>query len=123
CIPKLDSVKVKGDQKVGVNIVRRALEEPVRQIVNNTGLEGSIVVQALKEKEGDYGFNAETEKYEPLMAAGVIDPTKVVRIALENAASVSSLLLTTEAVIAEKPEKEKSPPMMPPGGGYGGDMY
>ena len=123
CIPKLDSVKAKGDQKVGVNIVRRALEEPVRQIVNNTGLEGSVVVQALKEKEGDYGFNAETEKYEPLMAAGVIDPTKVVRIALENAASVSSLLLTTEAVIAEKPEKEKSPPMMPPGGGYGGDMY
>ncbi len=124
CIPKLDSVKVKGDQKVGVNIIRRALEEPVRQIVNNIGLEGSVVVQALKEKEGDYGFNAETEKYEPLMAAGVIDPTKVVRIALENAASVSSLLLTTEAVIAEKPEKEKTSPMMPPGGGgYGGDMY
>ncbi len=123
CISKLDSIKAKGDQKVGVEIVRRALEEPVRQIVNNTGLEGSVVVQELKTKTGDQGFNAQTEKYEALIAAGVIDPTKVVRIALENAASVSSLLLTTEAVIAEKPEKEKAAPPMPPGGGYGGDMY
>ncbi len=123
CIPKLDGIKAKGDQKVGVEIVRRALEEPVRQIVNNTGLEGSVVVQELKTKTGDQGFNAQTEKYEALIAAGVIDPTKVVRIALENAASVSSLLLTTEAVIADKPEKEKAPPPMPPGGGYGGDMY
>ncbi|MBN2031208.1 chaperonin GroEL [bacterium] len=123
CIPKLGGIKAKGDQKVGVEIVKRALEEPVRQIVNNTGLEGSVVVQELKSKAGDYGFNAQTEKYEALMEAGVIDPTKVVRIALENAASVSSLLLTTEAIIADKPEKEKSGPPMPPGGGYGGDMY
>ena len=121
-IPTLDNLKVKGDKKVGVAIVKRALEEPVRQIVNNTGLEGSVVVQKLKEKEGGYGFNAQTEKYEDLMVAGVIDPTKVVRIALENAASVSSLLLTTEALVAEKPKEEKMPPM-PPGGGYGGDMY
>jgi len=121
-IPTLDNLKVKGDKKVGVAIVKRALEEPVRQIVNNTGLEGSVVVQKLKEKEGGYGFNAQTEKYEDLMVAGVIDPTKVVRNALENAASVSSLLLTTEALVAEKPKEEKMPPM-PPGGGYGGDMY
>jgi chaperonin GroEL len=122
CLASLETIKTKGDRKVGVEIVRRALEEPVRQIVNNTGLEGSIVVQELKSKEGAYGFNAQTEKYEDLMVAGVIDPTKVVRIALENAASVSALLLTTEALVAEKPKEEKMPPM-PPGGGYGGDMY
>ena len=122
CIPALEKVKASGDRKVGVAIVRRALEEPVRQIVNNTGLEGSVVVQELKTKTGAHGFNAQTEKYEDLLAAGVIDPTKVVRIALENATSVSGLLLTTEAVIAEKPKEEKAPPMPPPGG-YGGDMY
>jgi chaperonin GroEL len=119
----LDKIKAEGDQKVGVNIIRRALEEPLRQIVNNTGLEGSVVVEALKQKTGSQGFNALTEKYEDLLAAGVIDPTKVVRIALENAASVASLLLTTEAVVAEKPKEEKNPPMMPPGGGGYGDMY
>jgi chaperonin GroEL len=118
----LDKIKVKGDQKVGVDIVRRALEEPIRQIANNAGAEGSIVVQKVKEKEGSFGFNAQSEVYEDLLVAGVIDPTKVVRIALENAASVSSLLLTTEAVIAEKPKEEKMPPMPPGGGGYG-DMY
>jgi chaperonin GroEL len=121
-IATLEKTKAEGDQKVGVNIVKRALEEPLRQIVNNTGLEGSVVVEFLKTKTGDHGFNAQTEKYENLMEAGVIDPTKVVRIALENAASVSSLLLTTEAIVAEKPKEEKTPPM-PPGGGYGGDMY
>jgi chaperonin GroEL len=121
-LPELEKTKANGDRKVGLEIIRRALEEPVRQIVNNTGLEGSVVVQELKGKEGAYGFNAQTEKYEDLMAAGVIDPTKVVRIALENAASVSALLLTTEAIIAEKPKEEKMPPMPPGGGGYG-DMY
>ncbi len=121
-IPALDKLKLKGDEKVGMAIIRRAIEEPVRQIVNNTGLEGSVVVQELKGKTGAYGFNAQTEKYEDLMLAGVIDPTKVVRIALENASSVSSLLLTTEALIAEKPKEEKTPPMPPGGGGYG-DMY
>ncbi len=119
-IPVLDKIKLNGDQQIGLEIVKRALEEPVRQIVNNTGLEGSVVVQNLKEHEGNYGFNAQTEKYEDLIEAGVIDPTKVVRTALENAASVSSLLLTTEAIIAEKPEEEKTPPM-PPGGP--GGMY
>lgn len=122
CLPNLETVKAKGDRKVGVEIVKRALEEPVRQIVNNTGLEGSIVVQELKRKEGAQGFNAQTEKYEDLMGAGVIDPTKVVRIALENAASVSGLLLTTEAIVAEKPKEEPPAPPMPPGG-YGGGMY
>jgi chaperonin GroEL len=121
-IPALDKIKAKGDQKVGVNIIRRALEEPVRQIVNNAGLEGSVVVQALKEKAGNEGFDAQAEQYVDMMSAGVIDPTKVVRIALENAASVSSLLLTTEALIAEKKEEKPDMPPMPPGGGMGG-MY
>jgi chaperonin GroEL len=121
-IQALDKVKVDEDQKVGVAIIRRSLEEPLRQIVNNTGLEGSVVVEAVKGKTGSQGFNALTEKYEDLLQAGVIDPTKVVRIALENASSVASLLLTTEALIAEKPKEEKNPPPMPPGGGYG-DMY
>jgi chaperonin GroEL len=122
CLPILEKLKLQGDQNVGMTIVRRSLEEPVRQIVNNTGLEGSVVVQKLKTKTGSEGFNAQTEKYEDLMEAGVIDPTKVVRIALENASSVSSLLLTTEAVIAEKPKEEKEPPMPVGGGGMGG-MY
>ena len=122
-IPVLDKIKVTGDQAVGVAIIRRALEEPVRQIVNNAGLEGSIVVAKLKEGKGNFGFNARTEEYQDLVEAGVIDPTKVVRIALQNAASVASLLLTTEAVIAEKPEENKGGmPAMPPGGGMGG-MY
>ncbi|MFO7891010.1 MAG: chaperonin GroEL [bacterium] len=126
-ITALENLKLKGDQKVGVEIVKKALEEPVRQIVNNTGLEGSLVVQKLKEKSAEIGFNAQTEKYEDLINAGVIDPTKVVRTALENAASVSSLMLTTEAVIADKPEEDKGggAPAMPPGGmgGMGGGMY
>jgi len=117
----LDDLKVEGDMKVGVDIVRRALEEPIRQIAENAGWEGSIVVQKVKEGQGAFGFNAETEQFEDLMEAGVIDPTKVSRIALENAASIAGLLLMTEATVAEKPEKEKTP-AMPPGGGMGG-MY
>jgi len=115
----LDDLKVEGDMKVGVDIVRRALEEPIRQIAENAGWEGSIVVQKVKEGQGAFGFNAETEQFEDLMEAGVIDPTKVSRIALENAASIAGLLLMTEATVAEKPEKEKTP-AMPPGGGMGG---
>jgi chaperonin GroEL len=116
--------KVKGeneDQTIGVEIIRRALEEPIRMIVSNAGWEPSVVVNKVKEGTGDFGFNAQAEKYENLVATGVIDPTKVTRIALENAASVAGLLLTTEATIVEKPEKEKAPPM-PPHGGMG-DMY
>lgn len=119
--------KVEGenvDQTTGVKLVQKALEEPLKQIVNNAGLEGSVVLQKVKEGKDDFGFNAQTEKYENLVKAGVIDPTKVTRTALENAASVASLLVTTEAVVYEKKEKEHSMPPMP-GGGMGdmGGMY
>ncbi len=122
-IPALDKLKLdNGDEQTGVNIVKRAIEEPIRQIAENAGWEGSIVVQKVKEsKEVNFGFNADSEDFGDLMKQGVIDPTKVVRTALENAASVAGLLLMTEATIVEKPEKEKTPPM-PPGGGMGG-MY
>ncbi|MDA0745402.1 MAG: chaperonin GroEL [bacterium] len=106
----------RGDEKIGVEIVRRALEEPMRQIVNNAGLEGAIVVQKVAAGEGAFGFNADTEKYEDLVKVGIVDPTKVTRTALENAASIAGLLLTTEVVIADIPEEEKAPPA-PPGGG------
>jgi chaperonin GroEL len=116
--------KLKGlneDETTGIQIVKRAVEEPLRQIVVNSGIEGSIVVQKIKEGKGDFGFNARTEVYEKLFAAGVIDPTKVTRIALENAASIAGMLLTTECVISDKPEKDK-PAMPPMGGGGMGDM-
>jgi chaperonin GroEL len=117
CIPALEKMKLESDEAIGVDIIRRAVEEPIRQIANNAGAEGSVVVQKVKEGKGAFGYNAQTDKYEDLMKAGVIDPTKVTRIALENAASVASLLLTTEATVVEKPEKEAPPPSMPPGGG------
>ncbi len=106
------------DEQVGVNILRRALEAPIRQIAANSGAEGSIVVAKVRDGEGGFGYNAQTDTYENLVGAGVIDPTKVVRSALQNAASIASLLLTTEAVVVERPEEEK--PAMP--GGGGGDM-
>ncbi|HEY4644333.1 MAG TPA: chaperonin GroEL [Bacteroidota bacterium] len=119
---KLDGLKTENDdQRIGIEIVRRALEEPIRWIVNNAGLEGSVVVNKVKDGKDDFGFNANTEQFENLVKSGVIDPTKVARIALENAASVAGLLLMTEAVVCEKPEKEKVPGMPP--GGMGGDMY
>jgi chaperonin GroEL len=118
--------KLKGgneDETTGIAIVKRALEEPLRQIVANAGIEGSIVVQKVKEGKGDFGFNAKEEEYENLYKAGVIDPTKVTRIALENAASIAGMLLTTECVVADKPKKEE--PHMHPGGapGMGGMDY
>jgi chaperonin GroEL len=117
---KLDELKPENeDQAVGIDIVRKALEEPIRQIVANAGLEPSVIVQKVKEEKDDFGFNAQTEQFENLLESGVIDPTKVVRVALENAASVASLLLTTEAVVFEKPQKEKTPAV--PGGMS--DMY
>ncbi len=119
-IHALDSLKLGADEMTGVNIVRRALEEPIRQISNNAGVEGSIVVDRVKKENGAFGYNAETDTYEDLIKAGVIDPTKVTRIALENAASISGLLLTTQAVISDKPEEEKAPAM--PAGGMGGGM-
>ena len=120
--------KVKGDnedEETGIQIVRRALEEPMRQIVANAGMEGSVVVQKVREGKGDFGYNARTDVYEDLMKAGVIDPTKVARIALENAASIAGMLLTTECVVAEhKDENAPAMPPMPPGGMGGmGGMY
>ncbi|HKV71992.1 MAG TPA: chaperonin GroEL [Gemmatimonadales bacterium] len=110
------------DEKIGVDIVRRAIEEPIRMIAQNAGAEASIVVGKVKEsKDKNFGYNASTDEYEDLVAAGVIDPTKVTRTALQNAASIAGLLLTTECVVAEKKEKEKAPPM--PGGGGMGGMY
>ncbi|MFT5280286.1 MAG: chaperonin GroEL, partial [Bacteroidia bacterium] len=117
---------VNDDERVGIDLVRRAIEEPLRQIVGNAGLEGSIIVQKVKEGKDDYGYNARTDKYENLMAAGVIDPTKVSRIALENAASIAGMLLTTECVLVDEPEEGGAPAMpggMPGGmGGMGGMM-
>ncbi|MCX6136905.1 MAG: chaperonin GroEL, partial [Ignavibacteriales bacterium] len=122
-IDTLKDVKTANDdQQTGVDIIRRSLEEPIRQIVANAGLEGSVVVDKVKAGKDDFGFNALTEQYENLTKSGVIDPTKVTRIAIENAASVAGLLITTEATIVEKPEEKKSMPQMPPGGGMG-DMY
>jgi chaperonin GroEL len=123
CISALEKVKLEGEDTFGANIVKRALEEPIRQIANNAGHEGSVVVERVKGEKGAFGFNAETETYEDLSKAGVIDPTKVVRFALQNAASVASLLLTTEAMVAEKPKKTEATPPMPGGGGGMGDMY
>jgi chaperonin GroEL len=99
--------ELEGDEKTGVAILKKALEFPVRQIAENSGLDGGVVVNEIKKKEGNYGFNAQTQKFEDLVEAGVIDATKVVRTALENAASAASMLLTTEAVVVEEPEKEK----------------
>ncbi len=116
----LDELKSEGDRAQGVALVRRAMEEPLRQIAANAGWEPSVVLQKVKEGKGDFGFNAMTEKFENLIQAGVIDPTKVVRIALQNAASVASLLITTEAAVATKPEKKKAAPPSPPS--YGEDL-
>jgi chaperonin GroEL len=119
---ELDSLKVENDdQATGVNIIRYAIESPLRTIVQNAGLEGSVIVQKVKEGKEDYGYNAREDKYENMFAAGIIDPTKVTRLALENAASISGLLLTTECVVADQPE-EKAPAMPPMGGGMGGMM-
>ena len=121
-LDKVSKMKLSDEQMVGVNIVLRALEEPLRQIAENAGHEASIVVQQVKEGKGDYGFDAYGEDYVKMFEAGIIDPTKVTRVAVQNAASISGLLLTTEAVISEIPEKEPPMPPMPPGGDMGGMM-
>jgi chaperonin GroEL len=118
----LDTLKLEGDQLVGLQIIRRAIEEPMRWIAMNAGQEGSIVVSKVRDMKPDEGFNAATETYEDLVKAGVIDPAKVVRNALQNASSIASLLLTTEALVSEIPEEKKEAPAMPHGGGMGG-MY
>ena len=122
-IPALDKLKVDGDEKIGVDIVKRALEEPIRQLAENAGLEGSVVVQRVKQEKSNVGFDVNQDAYVDMIDAGVIDPTKVTRAALQNAASIAALMLTTEAIVTEKPEREEKMPSMPPGGGYGGGMY
>jgi chaperonin GroEL len=119
-VPDLGKLKLPGDQQIGVEIVRRALEEPTRQLAANAGKEGSVIVEQVKKDKLSVGYNVMSEKFEDMVLAGIIDPTKVSRTALQNAASIASLLVTTEAVVVEKPEEEK-PPMGPPGGGYGGE--
>ena len=123
CQAALDAMKLdREDEQIGVQILRRALEHPIRLIAQNAGAEGSIVVERVRShKSASHGYNAQTETYEDLVEAGVIDPTKVVRSALQNAASIAGLLLTTEAVVVEKPMDEPAAPAMP-GGGMGG-MY
>jgi chaperonin GroEL len=121
----LESLKLEGDQAVGASIIKKAIEEPLRWIATNAGQEGSIVVQKVKDAKGEDGYNAGTDTYENLVKAGVIDPVKVVRTALQNASSIASLLLTTEALVSEIPEEKKEMAGgggMPGGGGMGG-MY
>ena len=118
----LEKLKLEGDQLVGLQIIKRAVEEPMRWIAINAGEEGSIVVAKVRDMKQDEGFNAATDTYEDLVKAGVIDPAKVVRSALQNASSIASLLLTTEALVSEIPEEKKDAPQMPHGGGMGG-MY
>jgi len=123
CLPALKTLKLDNDQQIGVEILKRALEEPIRQIVNNAGLEGSVVVEKVKHaKDSNYGFDADKEEYVDMIKIGIIDPTKVTRYALQNAASVAALMLTTSVMITDIPEEKPEAPMMPPGGGMGG-MY
>jgi chaperonin GroEL len=123
CSDAIEALKLEGDEKIGANIVRRALEEPLRQIVGNAGEEGAVVVGRIREsKDNNFGYNAQSNKFEDLVKAGVIDPTKVTRTALQNAGSIASLMLTTEALVSEIPE-EKKEPAMPHGGGGMGGMY
>ena len=118
----LENLALEGDEKIGAEIVRRAIEQPLRTLADNAGKEGALIVQEVKKRKGNEGYNVATAEYEDLVKAGVVDPTKVARSALQNAASISGLLLTTEALVTEIPEKEKTPPM-PPGGGMGGMDY
>ena len=120
----LDSLKLKGDELVGVDIVRRALRAPLRQIAENAGVIAALVVQKVEAAKNNEGYDASADRYCDMVAEGIIDPTKVVRSALQNAASISTLLLTTDAIVGRIPEKKKAAPM-PQGGGYGGygDMY
>ncbi|MBI4723438.1 MAG: chaperonin GroEL [Candidatus Stahlbacteria bacterium] len=117
CIPALEKVKLSGDEQIGVNIVKKVLEEPARWIIANAGEEPSVIINEIMGKETHIGYDAQANEITDMMGAGIVDPTKVARIALQNASSIASLLITTEAMITEKPEKEK--PMMPPGGGGG----
>jgi chaperonin GroEL len=123
CVPALDAMKLSGDEQIGVDIVKRAIEEPLRALASNAGVEGSIVVQEVKRRKGNEGYNVATSEYEDLVKAGVVDPKKVTRTALQNAASIAGLLLTTECLITEIPEKEKPAPAPGGHGGMGGMDY
>ncbi|MCX5910877.1 MAG: chaperonin GroEL [Deltaproteobacteria bacterium] len=119
-LPALEKMKLPEEQQIGVKILRKALEEPIRWIAQNAGFDGSIVIEKVKNEKGNYGFDAQNEEYTDMVKAGIIDPTKVVRTALQNASSVASLLLTTEAMVAERSKEKEKFPSMPPGGGMGG---
>jgi chaperonin GroEL len=122
-IDSLEGLKGENDDETtGIEIVKRAIEEPLRQIVNNCGKEGAVVVQKVREGKGSFGYNARADVYEDLAAAGVIDPAKVARVALENSASIAGMFLTTECIIADKKEEHPAPAMPPMGGGMGGMM-
>jgi chaperonin GroEL len=124
CIPALERLKTEGDEATGISIVKRALEEPLRQIAHNAGFEGAVVIGRVREsKEDNFGFNAESDEYGDLVKMGVIDPAKVTRLALQNAASIAGLMLTTEALVAEIKEKEEKAVGAAPHGGMGGGMY
>jgi chaperonin GroEL len=118
CLPAIEALKLEGDEQIGADIVKRSIEEPIRALAENAGVEGSVVVQEVKRRKGNEGYNVSTNQYEDLVKAGVVDPKKVTRIALQNASSIAGLLLTTECLITELPEKEKAP--APGGGGPGG---
>ena len=120
--PALNRIKATGDEKTGVEIVKRAIEEPVRQIAYNAGLEGAVIVDTIKRSRKGFGFNALTEEYVDMIEAGIVDPTKVTRSALQNAASIAAMILTTESIVADKPAKEGAAPAMPMGGGMPGMM-
>ncbi|MCM8783361.1 MAG: chaperonin GroEL [Candidatus Omnitrophica bacterium] len=119
CVSAVEKINLEGDEKIGAEIVKRALEEPIRQLAENAGLEGSVVVQRVKEEKTYSGYDVEKGRYTDMIEAGIIDPTKVTRCAIQHASSVASLLITTEALVTDIPEKEKTPPMPP--GGYGGE--
>ncbi len=126
CIPALEKLKAEGDEAVGINIVRRALEEPMRQIAHNAGFEGAVVIGKVRDSKDDsFGFNADSGDYGDMVKMGVIDPAKVTRLALQNAASIAGLMLTTEALVADIREKEDKAAGAAPhgGGGMGGGMY
>jgi chaperonin GroEL len=124
CISALDKLKLEGDEQIGVNIVKKAITEPLRQIAENAGEEGAIVLGKVNDsKDNNFGYNAQSGEYEDLVKAGVLDPTKVVRTALQNAGSIASLMLTTEALVSEIPEEKKAAPMPGGHGGGMGDMY
>jgi len=119
CLPDLEKMKLGGEQQIGVEIIKKSIEEPLKQLAANAGKEGSVIIEHVKKEKTNFGYNVMSEKIEDLVLVGIIDPTKVTRTALQNAASIAGLLVTTECVIVEKPEDEKTPPMPPGGGGYG----